>query len=164
MTPAVRVEAVGRTFTVTDREPGVTGALRSMVRRRTREIHAITDVTFTVDPGEVLGFLGPNGAGKTTTLKCVAGLLTPSAGRVEVLGHTPARRDPDFLRRLGFVMGQRWQLHIDLPVADSFDVLRVIYGVPQHEHDQTRAELVELLQLGPLLNQPFRGLSLGQRM
>lgn len=164
MTQRIVVEQLSRSFTVVDREPGLRAALRSLVDRRTRTIDAVTDVSFTVDPGEVVGFLGPNGAGKTTTLKCVAGLLTPSAGRVEALGHVPSAREPDYLGRLGFVMGQRWQLHVDLPVEDSFEVLRVIYGIDAAEHARHRDELVELLDLGPLLRQPFRGLSLGQRM
>lgn len=160
----IKVEGLGRDFDVTVREPGLASALRSVVHRRTRTISAISNVSFTAYGGSVLGFLGPNGSGKTTTLKCLAGLLTPTAGSVDVLGHTPHRRDPGLLRRLGFVMGQRWQLHVDLPVAESFDLHRVVYGLEADEFRRNRAELVDLLGLQTLLTQPARKLSLGQRM
>lgn len=161
---SIEVAGLTREFTVVDREPGLAAALGSLVHRRHRTVTAVSDVSFTVEPGEVVAFLGPNGAGKTTTLKCVAGLLAPSAGTVRALGFEPIRRERAYLRRLGFVMGQRWQLHIDLPIADSFDVLRVVYDLNDDHYRRVLADLVELLDLAPIMTQPFRQLSLGQRM
>lgn len=160
----ISVSGLTRTFEVTERDAGLGGALRSVVRRRHRTITAVDEVSLTVHPGTVLGLLGPNGSGKTTTLKCVAGLLTPTAGTVDVLGFTPSRREPAFLRQLGFVMGQRWQLHPDLPVGESFELHRIVYDLEREQFDRTRDELVELLDVADLGSQPARKLSLGQRM
>jgi ABC-2 type transport system ATP-binding protein len=160
----IRVESLTREFVVTEREMGLRSALRSVARRRRRTVVAVEDLTFGVEGGEVIGFLGPNGSGKTTTLKCLAGLLTPTAGHVDVLGFRPAERRPEFLRRLGFVMGQRWQLAVDIPVAESFELHRVMYDLGRAEFRRTRDELVELLDLGDVSRQAARKLSLGQRM
>ena len=135
-----------------------------MARRRHRTVTAVDDLSFRVGGGTVTGFLGPNGSGKTTTLKCLAGLLTPTAGHVDVLGYQPSRRDPEFLRRLGFVMGQRWQLNVDIPVLESFELLRVVYDLDRADFRRTRDELVELLDLGHIATEVARKLSLGQRM
>ena len=102
--PLIDVDSLTREFTVTERESGLGGALRSVARRHTRSVTAVRDVSFSVESGTILGLLGPNGSGKTTTLKCVAGLLTPTAGSVSVLGLTPSERPPELLRRLGFVV------------------------------------------------------------
>ena len=160
----IEVEALTREFTVTDRDTGLGSALRSVVHRKHRTVTALHEVTFTVEGGTILGLLGPNGSGKTTTLKCVAGLLTPTSGAVRVLGLTPAERSPDLLRRLGFVMGQRWQLHPDIPVMESFELHRVVYDLDRAEFVRTRDELMSLLQLQDLVSTPARKLSLGQRM
>jgi ABC-2 type transport system ATP-binding protein len=160
----IGVEGLTREFSVTEREPGLRAALRSVAHRHYRTVTAIEDLTFTVAGGGVVGFLGPNGSGKTTTLKCLAGLLTPTAGHVDVLGFTPARREPAFLRQLGFVMGQRWQLNVDISVAESFELHRVVYDLDRRTFARTRDELVELLDLGDLVRQVTRKLSLGQRM
>lgn len=164
MAVSVLARRLSRTFRIVDREPGLRGAIESIVGRRYRSLDAVVDADFEARSGEVLALLGPNGAGKTTTLKMVAGLLTPTAGDIRVLGYEPSRREGDFLRRIGFVMGQRWQLHPDLPVGDSLDVLRVVYDLTRDEAAITRAELVESLDIGGLLSQPARELSLGQRM
>jgi ABC-2 type transport system ATP-binding protein len=160
----IKATSLTREFTVTVRDPGLTGALRSMVNRQSRTVTAVRDVSFTLEGGTILGLLGPNGSGKTTTLKCIAGLLTPTAGAVEVLGHVPSRREPAFLRRLGFVMGQRWQLHPDIPVLESFELHRVVYDLDRTAYEQTRDELMDLLELDEIAPKPARKLSLGQRM
>jgi ABC-2 type transport system ATP-binding protein len=133
-------------------------------RRTTRAVTAVDGVSFDVAPGEVVGFLGPNGAGKTTTLKLLAGLLHPTGGEARVLGVVPHRRERAFLRRITMVMGNRQQLAWDLPVGDSFEVQRAVYGVPLDAYRAARAELADLLELGPLLGKPVRQLSLGERM
>jgi ABC-2 type transport system ATP-binding protein len=160
----VELEHLRKVYRVPVRPPGIGAALRSLVRRRTRDVVAVDGVTFDIRPGEVVGFLGPNGAGKTTTLKMLSGLLYPTSGRVRVLGHDPWRRERDFLSQITLVMGNRNQLEWDLPAADSFELLRAVYRIPEGAYRATRDELVELLELSPLLSKPVRNLSLGERM
>ncbi|HVB09352.1 MAG TPA: ATP-binding cassette domain-containing protein [Bacillota bacterium] len=160
----MRARGLGKTYSVPEREPGLRAALRSLWRRRVREVSAVDGISFEIAPGEVVGFLGPNGAGKTTTLKMLAGLLHPSAGQAEVLGWTPALRQPEFLQRITLVTGQRSQLNWDIPAADSFELHRAVYRIPPAEFRRTVAELDAMLDLGPLLSRPVRNLSLGERM
>ena len=134
------------------------------MRRTHREVDAVAGVSFDVAPGEVVGFLGANGAGKTTTLKMLSGLLHPTSGEVTVLGHTPFRREREYLRRITLVMGNRNQLQWDIPALDSFEMNRAVYRIPGAEFRRTRDELVELLEIGDLVRKPVRNLSLGERM
>lgn len=161
---AITADAATRVFQVPVREPGLGASIRSVVRRRTREVRAVEQVSFEIARGEVVGFLGPNGAGKTTTLKMLSGLLHPSSGTVRVLGTDPATRDHAFLRRISLVMGQRQQLAWDIPAHDSFDMLRVVYGVGDSAYREQLDELVELLELREIMDKPVRQLSLGERM
>ncbi len=163
-TPALEARALSKTYRVPVRAAGIGAALRSLFRREHREVEAVKDLSFSIEPGEIVGFLGPNGAGKTTALKMMSGLLHPSGGEVRVLGFEPFQRQKDFLRQITLVMGQRNQLIWDIPVADSFDRNRAIYRIPQAEFDAIRSELTELLDLGDLLEKPVRNLSLGERM
>ncbi len=161
---AVRVANLRKIYTVPEREPGAKAAIRSLVRRRTRDIPAVDNISFQVQPGEIVGFLGPNGAGKTTTLKMLSGLLHPSSGDVSVLGFTPANRDKSLLRQITLVMGQRSQLSWDIPALDSFELNKAIYDIPTPGYVQMRNELIDLLDLGALVRKPVRTLSLGERM
>jgi ABC-2 type transport system ATP-binding protein len=160
----IRVEELRKTFVVPVREAGLRAALRSLVRRKTREVRAVAGISFEIAAGEVVGFLGPNGAGKTTTLKMLSGLLFPTDGRVSVLGHMPSRREKDFLRQITLVMGNRNQLEWDIPALDSFELNRAIYRIPPAFFRETRDELVELLEVQDILQKPIRNLSLGERM
>ena len=160
----IEVDALAKSFRVHRREPGVRAALRGLARRHYDTVAAVADVSFTIGAGEVVGFLGPNGAGKTTTLKCLAGLLHPSAGSVRVLGHDPSQRRHDYLERMTLVMGQRNQLFWDLPAMESFLVNQAIYRLPEAEFRATLDELVDLLALHDLLTKQVRTLSLGERM
>ena len=162
--PAIHVEALRKTFNVPVREAGLRAAVKSLVRRETREVRAVDDIGFEIGAGEIVGFLGPNGAGKTTTLKMLAGLLYPTSGEALVLGHVPSRREPDFLRRMTMVMGNRNQLQWDLPALDSYELIRAIYRLEPSDFRKTRDEFIELLDLGDLVNKPVRNLSLGERM
>lgn len=153
-----------KTYHVPEREAGLRSSLKSLVQRKMRAVHAVDAISFTIEPGEVVGFLGPNGAGKTTTLKMLAGLLYPTDGLVSVLGHTPSRREKDFLRQITLIMGNRNQLQWDLPALDSFELNRAIYRLPQAEYRRTRDEFIELLDLQGLIKKPVRNLSLGERM
>jgi ABC-2 type transport system ATP-binding protein len=134
------------------------------VRRRYRELRALDGVTFSIAAGELVGYIGPNGAGKSTTVKALSGILVPDSGRCEVLGRIPWRDRIAHVRDIGVVFGQRTQLWWDLPVIESFHLLRDIYRVPPDRYRTATDELIELLDLGPLLDIPVRQLSLGQRM
>ncbi len=160
----VRAQGLGKTYRVADKQPGLAGTLRHFVNRRERTIPAVQDVSFSIEPGEFVGFLGANGAGKTTTLKMLTGLIHPTEGRVEVAGHVPHRRQADFLGQITLVMGQKQQLIWDLPPLDSLRVNAAVYGIEPAESRRRIAELAEMLELGDELRRPVRKLSLGQRM
>jgi ABC-2 type transport system ATP-binding protein len=162
--PVIEVASLRRTFDVHVRDAGLGASVRSVVRRRTREVVAVDEVSFEVRPGEIVGFLGPNGAGKTTTLKMLSGLLHPTSGRCRVLGHDPSSRPPALLRDLALVMGNRNQLQWDLPALDSYELNRTIYRIGRAEFVERRDELIDLLELGELVTKPVRNLSLGERM
>jgi len=127
-------------------------------------IEAVKPASFSIEPGEFVGFLGPNGAGKTTTLKMLAGLLHPSEGTLEVAGHVPFKRERAFQRKITLVMGNKQQLIWDLPALESFRINAAIYDVPQDEADRRVKELADMLQIDKQLTQPVRKLSLGERM
>jgi ABC-2 type transport system ATP-binding protein len=133
-------------------------------RRHKVRTQAVDHVSLTVEPGEVVGYIGPNGAGKSTTIKMLTGILVPSAGRVRVAGLDPQVNRVALTRRIGVVFGHRTQLWWDLPLADSFDLLRYIYRVPADRHAKNLSTFVDLLDLGHLLDRPVRQLSLGERM
>jgi ABC-2 type transport system ATP-binding protein len=162
--PQILVQDLAKTYRVAERDPGVLGAMRGLVRRRWRTVEALKDVSFQLERGELLGFIGPNGAGKSTTIKILSGILRPDGGRVEIDGLVPYQDRIKHVGRIGVVFGQRTQLWWDLPVIDGFDLLRDIYRVDPVRYRQTRDELVALLRLERLLDQPVRQLSLGQRM
>ncbi len=162
--PVIHVADLRKTFVVPVREAGLRAALRSLFRRKTREIRAVDGISFDISAGEVVGFLGPNGAGKTTTLKMLSGLLYTTSGQATVLGHVPSRRERDFLRRITLVMGNRNQLQWDIPALDSFELNRAIYRIPHDQFVRTRDEFIELLELQDLVDKPIRNLSLGERM
>ncbi|WP_437903945.1 ABC transporter ATP-binding protein [Sorangium sp. So ce327] len=162
--PLIVVEDLRKAYRVAERRPGALGALAGLVRPRYRAVDALAGVSFSLERGELVGYIGPNGAGKSTTVKILAGILVPDSGRCEVAGRVPWRERIAHVGRLGVVFGQRTQLLWDLPVIDSFELLRDIYRVGAAEHARARDELVAMLDLGPLLDTPVRQLSLGQRM
>ena len=162
--PQILVENLTKTYRISERDPGLLGAVRGLWQRRHREVQALAGVSFSLERGELLGFIGPNGAGKSTTIKVLAGILRPDGGRVEVGGHNPFDDRARHVGRIGVVFGQRTQLWWDLPVGEGFDLLRDIYRVDPQRYRTTRDELVALLHLERVLDQPVRQLSLGQRM
>jgi ABC-2 type transport system ATP-binding protein len=164
VTGVVHVDNLQKVFRVPEREAGLRASVRSLYNRRWRDVRAVDGVSFDLEPGEMVGFLGPNGAGKTTTLKMLSGLLHPTGGDVQVLGHVPWKREREYLRRITLVMGNRNQLQWDLPALDSFELNRAIYRLPRDQFYETRDELIELLDIGDLVRKPVRQLSLGERM
>lgn len=164
MTKAVEVLGLSKEYRVHERPPGFKAALRSVFKREYKIVRAVRDLSFTIEPGERVGFLGPNGAGKTTTLKMLAGLLHPTSGSAKVAGFTPQHREADFLKRITLVMGQKQQLLWDLPPNETFTLNRAIYDVAPSEFEATMKELDELLDLGHISKKPTRQLSLGERM
>jgi ABC-2 type transport system ATP-binding protein len=158
------VENLRKSFRVAKRRAGMLGAVTGLVRREHSEVHALEDVSFTLNPGELVGYIGPNGAGKSTTIKILSGILVPTSGVCTVGGLTPWKNRVAHVGRIGVVFGQRTQLWWDLPVIESFELLRAIYRVPEADYVRSRDELIGLLDLQSLLDMPVRQLSLGQRM
>ncbi len=160
------VENLSKFYPVAIKEPGIKGTITHFFRRTYRSIKAVQDVSFEIDPGEVVGFLGPNGAGKTTTLKMLTGLIHPSNGNgtVRVAGHTPFLRQEAFLQKITLVMGQKQQLLWDLPALDSLKINAAVYDISDKEFQRRVGELTEMLALEGKLTQPVRKLSLGERM
>jgi len=153
---AIELEDVRKVFSVRVK--------RGRVRRERRRVEAVDGVSFAVEAGELVGYVGPNGAGKSTTIKMLTGILVPTSGRISVAGLEPARRRIELARRIGVMFGQRIQLWWDLPLRDSFELLRHIYRVPEPRYRQNLDQFVDLLDLEPLLPVPVRQLSLGQRI
>ncbi len=160
----IHVEDLSKLYQSPKKQPGLWGSVRGVFHREYTEVRAVDGVSFRIERGERVGFLGPNGAGKTTTLKMLSGLLVPSSGTVTVEGYRPAERQPDFLRRITLVMGQKQQLRWDLPATETFELNRAMFDLGDAAFTETRDELVSLLELGPLLDRPVRNLSLGERM
>lgn len=155
---------MSKTYRISEKQPGLAGTIQHLLRRRHRDVLAVDGISFTIEPGEIVGFLGPNGAGKTTTLKMLTGLIHPSGGELEVAGHEPFRRQARFLRQITLVMGNRQQLIWDLPALDSLRVNAAVYGIAEAEAQRRIGQLAEMLELGQELRRPMRKLSLGQRM
>jgi ABC-2 type transport system ATP-binding protein len=161
---SIVVDRISKIYPVAVKQPGFKGTIRHFFQRTYREIKAVQDVSFQIEPGEIVGFLGGNGAGKTTTLKMLAGLIYPSTGQVTVSGHIPFKREPAFLKKITLVMGQKQQLIWDLPALDSLKINAAVYGLSDRTADFRINELAEMLSLQGKLTQPMRKLSLGERM
>ncbi len=162
--PHIVVENLVKEFRIAERQPGLWGAVKGLAHRRYHTVRALDGVSFALEPGELVGYIGPNGAGKSTTIKILAGIMVPEAGRCEVMGRTPWKERVAHVRQIGVVFGQRTQLWWDLPVIESFELLRDIYRVPNADYRRNLDELVTMMSLEPMLGTPVRQLSLGQRM
>jgi ABC-2 type transport system ATP-binding protein len=158
------VENLNKSFKIPVRQGGFLNSLKSVVRREYRTVQALKEVSFTLQEGELVGYIGPNGAGKSTTVKIMSGILVPDSGRCEILGQIPWKQRIKHVRNIGVVFGQRTQLWWDVPVIESFDLLKDIYRIPLPEYQQMKDELTEVLSLESLLDVPVRQLSLGQKM
>lgn len=162
--PIIRTHALRKVFRSPKREGGGVGALRTLFSREYVEKVAVDDITMELEAGELVGYIGPNGAGKSTTIKMLTGILTPTAGTIDVAGLVPYERRKANARNIGVVFGQRSQLYWDLPLRETFELLRAIYAIPNERYRKNIADFTELLEMGDFLSTPVRQLSLGQRM
>ncbi len=164
MDPIIETRDLRKVFRSVKRVPGPLGALRTLFSRAYEERVAVSDVTMSLEPGELVGYIGPNGAGKSTTIKMLTGILVPTSGSVRVAGLVPSERRQANARNIGVVFGQRSQLYWDLPLIESFELLRAIYTIPPDRYARNLAEFVTMLEMEEFLRTPVRQLSLGQRM
>lgn len=160
----IEVRNLSKSFKIYHHRKGFWGTFANLFSRKHRIVQAVDNVSFTVTRGEMVGYLGPNGAGKSTTIKMLTGILVPSSGSVTVNGYIPHRQRKENAKRIGVVFGQRSHLWFDLPVQESFELLRRIYRIPQEQYRRNVAMFDELLELGSFFQTPVRQLSLGQRM
>jgi ABC-2 type transport system ATP-binding protein len=164
MTPIIETRDLRKVFRTVKRTPGALGALKTLFTRETEERVAVGGITMSLEPGELVGYIGPNGAGKSTTIKMLTGILVPTSGDVRVAGLVPYARRKENARNIGVVFGQRSQLYWDLPLIESFELLRAIYGVPAAVYKRNLDDFTSLLQMDEFIRTPVRQLSLGQRM
>lgn len=160
----ITMEHVCKSYKIAKRNAGFGEAVKALFHRDYEVIHALKDVNFTISDGEMVGYIGPNGAGKSSTIKILSGILTPDCGTVLVDGRDPCKNRIKHVKEIGVVFGQRSQLWWDVPVIDSFELLKDIYSIPDSHYRQSLEELTELLDLSELMRSPARQLSLGQRM
>ena len=160
----IELRHISKTFKVAKRNGGFSEAVKALFRKEYSYIHALQDISFTVQDGEMVGYIGPNGAGKSSTIKVMSGILTPDSGECVINGRTPWKDRVNHVREIGVVFGQRSQLWWDVPVIDSFELIRDIYKVEEPAYRKNLSQLTELLDLGEILRTPARQLSLGQRM
>jgi ABC-2 type transport system ATP-binding protein len=160
----ISVKNLRKEFRIPKRKKGILGGIASLFSAENIVKTALDDISFTINEGELVGYIGPNGAGKSTTVKILSGILVPNSGEVEVMGATPWKQRIATVKHLGVVFGQRTQLWWDLPVIESFELLKEIYHISDSDYKKTLTHLVETLELSKLLHVPVRQLSLGQRM
>ncbi|MDE0957127.1 MAG: ATP-binding cassette domain-containing protein [Planctomycetota bacterium] len=160
----IKVQDLRKIFKVHRKQPGFAASVKSLIRRDWIDKVAVTGSTFEVNEGEIVGLIGANGAGKTTLVKMLSGIIHPTSGKAEVLGHVPWKREDAFRRQIALIMGQKAQLWWDLPGADCFELLREIYQIPPEQYRKTLDKLSEMLQIGDEMNIQLRRLSLGERM
>lgn len=160
----IEVNGVSKAFRVSKRSAGIPGMLANLIVPKYEKKQAVDDISFFIEEGEMVGFIGPNGAGKSTTIKMLSGILYPDTGSVRVNGYVPYKQRKEYVGSIGVVFGQKSQLQWDLPVIDSFELLKAIYRIPDKVYQKNLKRFVEMLDMSGFLNQPVRQLSLGQRM
>jgi ABC-2 type transport system ATP-binding protein len=164
MPPIIRTRDLRKIFRTVRRTPGAVGAVRTLFSRAYDERVAVAGVSMSLEPGELVGYIGPNGAGKSTTIKMLTGILVPTSGEIHVAGLVPWQQRKENARNIGVVFGQRSQLYWDLPLVESFELLRAIYGIPPKIYRRNLDEFIDILAMSDFLRTPVRQLSLGQRM
>ncbi|PKN96555.1 MAG: sugar ABC transporter ATP-binding protein [Chloroflexi bacterium HGW-Chloroflexi-5] len=160
----ITVENAVKDFKKVIKQPGLKGSVQALFKPGYQVVHAVNDISFEVNKGEIMGFIGPNGAGKSTMIKMLTGILYPTSGSISVAGYDPQKQRQQYVQHIGVVFGQRTQLWWDLPLSETFTVLKEIYQVERKEFEQRMGYLNEVLDIAPLMSSPVRTLSLGQRM
>ena len=160
----IQVKNISKSYHVMKKEAGVKGALRGLVKKESTVIPAVKELSFSIRPGEIVGFIGPNGAGKSTTIKMMSGILTPTAGQILINGRDIQKNRKEVVRDIGVIFGQRSQLNWDLRLGESFELLRHIYQIDKEEYQKNLDTLDEILGIKELLDKPVRQMSLGQRV
>ncbi len=160
----IHIDHVTKEFKKVNKQPGIAGSVRSLFHREYEIVKAVDNISFHVNAGEILGFIGANGAGKSTTIKMLTGILTPTSGTIQIDGKDPAKNRTKYVREIGVVFGQRTQLWWDLPLTETFSVLKEIYQVDDADFKSRLGFLNEVLELDDFIKSPVRTLSLGQRM
>jgi len=160
----IEVKDVSKSFRINKRSAGVMGMLSNLVVPKYEKKQAVDHISFSIEEGEMVGFIGPNGAGKSTTIKMLSGILFPDEGDIRVNGYIPYKQRKDYVGSIGVVFGQKSQLQWDLPVIDSFELLKAIYRIPDEVYKKNLGRFTDMLDMGGFINQPVRQLSLGQRM
>ncbi|MBQ9866630.1 MAG: ATP-binding cassette domain-containing protein [Lachnospiraceae bacterium] len=160
----IEVKEVSKTFKVNKRSAGIPGMIANMFVPKFENKKAVDGISFDIESGEMVGFIGPNGAGKSTTIKMLSGILCPDSGSISVNSYVPYRQRKEYVAGIGVVFGQKSQLQWDLPVIDSFELLKAIYRIPEEMYKKNLKRYTDMLDMGGFINQPVRQLSLGQRM
>ncbi len=160
----IEVKNVSKSFKISKRAKGIPGSVANLFVPRYEKKEAVKDVSFSIEQGEMVGFIGPNGAGKSTTIKMLSGILYPDEGEIKVNGYIPYKQRKDYVGSIGVVFGQKSQLQWDLPVIDSFELLKAIYRIPEDLYEKNLKRFKDMLDMEEFMNRPVRQLSLGQRM
>jgi ABC-2 type transport system ATP-binding protein len=160
----IQLQGISKSYKVAKRQTGLKQAAKSLFYREHTTVEALKSISFEINQGEIVGYIGPNGAGKSTTIKIMSGILVPDTGTCTVMGYTPWKDRTEYVKNIGVVFGQRSQLWWDVPVVDSFELLKDIYRIPHQDYQTTKNLLIETLELQEIINSPVRQLSLGQRM
>lgn len=160
----IELKSISKQYKVAVKEKGLKGSLKNLFKKQYKTIDALKDVSFKIDEGEIVGYIGPNGAGKSTTIKIMCGILSPTSGECEINGYIPYKNRKDYVKNIGAVFGQRANLSWDLPIIDSYELLKEIYRIPKKDYENNLENLTKILGLEDLLNVPPRQMSLGQRM
>ena len=160
----IEVKNVKKYYKIAEREKGIIASFKHLFSRKYKVKKAVDDISFSIKEGEIGGFIGPNGAGKSTTIKMLSGILYPDAGEVMIDGFIPYKQRKEYVKNIGVVFGQKSQLNWDLPLIESFELLKYIYKIPEEKYQKNLKKFTELLDMQEFINQPVRQLSLGQRM
>lgn len=160
----IEVKNVKKYYKIAKRDKGIVSSLRHLFSRKYEIRKAVDDISFSIGEGEIVGFIGPNGAGKSTTIKMLSGILYPDDGSVVIDGFVPYKQRKQYVKNIGVVFGQKSQLNWDLPLIESFELIKYIYKIPKQKYEENLNKFIELLDMKEFIDQPVRQLSLGQRM
>lgn len=164
MEPIIEVKNIKKYYKVAKREKGLKATIKNLFHRKYEIKKAVNDISFSIKKGEIVGFIGPNGAGKSTTIKMLSGILYPDEGEIKISGFIPYKQRKQYVKNIGVVFGQKSQLNWDLPLIESFELMKYIYKIPEKVYEANLSKFTELLEMKDFIHQPVRQLSLGQRM